>query len=172
DDPTSFYEADRHTAELLWFSSGFVEYRCPNRLPSGAMIEYLEVSMEICSEAPTHHLEWPSDITVWINDVELGSWTSPSDFGGVRGKLTPAWQWDTDTQYGLLKVWQVTASSSQVDGVQISDVTLSDLNILGQPYIAIRIGIKPDAQHVGGLNLFGSRFGNYPQDLVLRLRHH
>jgi len=25
---------------------------------------------------------------------------------------------------------------------------------------------------VGGINIFGRRFGNYPQDLVLRLRYH
>ena len=27
-------------------------------------------------------------------------------------------------------------------------------------------GIKPDAKHQGGLNLFGERFGDYAQGLV------
>ena len=172
DDPASFYEPERHSAELLWFHSGYVEYRCPNRLPSSAVVESLDVSMEVCSEAPTHHLEWLSDITVWINGVELGSWTSPSDFGGVRGKLTPDWQRDADTQYGLLKVWQVTEAGSQVDGLEVSDVNLTDLKLLSHPFISLRIGVKPDARHVGGVNLFGAKFGNYPQDILLRLRYH
>jgi predicted transcriptional regulator len=35
----------------------------------------------------------------------------------------------------------------------------------------VRLGVKPDALHVGGLNLFGRSFGNYPQDLTLRLEY-
>lgn len=172
DDPASFYEPDRVNAQLLWFHSGYLEYRCPNRLPPSAQLESLHLSMEVCSEAPMHHLDWPSDISVWINDHELGSWTSPSDFGGVRGKLTPAWQRESDTQYGLLKVWQVTPQGSLVDGLKASDVTLDDLKLTAHPYISVRIGVKPDARHVGGVNIFGAKFGNYPQDIVLRLRYH
>jgi predicted transcriptional regulator len=172
DDPASFYEPERINAQLLWFHSGYVEYRCPNRLPSSALIESLNLSLELCSEAPMYHLDWPSDITVWINGVELGSWTSPSDFGGIRGKLTPAWQRESDTQYGLLKVWQVTDNESRVDGLKISDVRLEQLKLLEHPYISVRIGVKRDARHAGGVNLFGSKFGNYPQDIVLRIRYH
>ena len=35
----------------------------------------------------------------------------------------------------------------------------------------VRIGIKDDARHQGGINLFGRRFGNYPQDLVMRIAY-
>jgi hypothetical protein len=37
--------------------------------------------------------------------------------------------------------------------------------------ITVRVGVKADALHVGGINLFGSSFGNYPQDLTLRLEY-
>jgi predicted transcriptional regulator len=37
----------------------------------------------------------------------------------------------------------------------------------GDP-IPVRIGIKEGAANSGGINLFGSKFGNYPQDIVLR----
>ena len=40
----------------------------------------------------------------------------------------------------------------------------------GEP-IVVRIGVRPDAENVGGLNLFGREFGNYPQDLGLRLEY-
>ena len=128
--------------------------------------------MEVSSEAPKHHPDWPSDITVWINDIELGHWTSPGDFGGVRGNLTPAWQPADTTQFGLLKTWQITDKDCQVDGVKVSAVRLEDLAIHARPYISIRIGVKPDAKHVGGINIFGSKFGNYPQDIMLRIRYH
>ncbi|HWQ15957.1 MAG TPA: helix-turn-helix domain-containing protein [Roseiflexaceae bacterium] len=171
DDPASFYEPARVDAQLIWFRSGWVEYHFPNRLPAGSQPVALTLSMEICSEAPHHHPDWPSDITIWINGVEVGTWTSPADFGGEAGMLTPAWWYVHDTQYGLLKFWHVDGEGSKIDGLRISDVTIADLHLTEAPYIAVRIGVKPDAQHVGGINLFGSKFGNYPQDLVLRLSY-
>lgn len=170
DDPTSFYEPDHIYAQLLWFRRGFVEYRFPNRLPPGVVLDDIEVSFEVCSEAPLHHDNWPSDITVWISGVEIGTWTSPADFGGERGALTPAW-WDSqNSQYGLLKVWKVTGNGSFVDGVQVSRVTLRDLALKPNEPIPVRFGIKENAHNIGGMNLFGRKFGNYPQDIVLRQR--
>lgn len=169
DHPDSFYETDRLGAQLLWFHRGYVEYRFPKRLPPAAELEALHLSFEACSEAPLHHTDWPSDITVWINGREIGTWTSPADFGGQRGQLTPEW-WDVNnTQYGLLKVWQVGHEGSKLDGLEASDVTLRDLDLMRKSYITVRIGVRQDARHVGGINLFGPGFGNYPQGLVMRL---
>lgn len=169
DDPASFYEPAHVAAQLLWFHQGYVEYRFPNRIPGGVKAESLRLSMEICSEAPLYNLDWPSDITVWINGVEIGTWTSPADFGGEQGRLTPEWWTPRNTQYGLLKYWHVNERETEVDGMRISGVTIQDLRLKEASFIAVRIGIKADAEHIGGLNLFGNRFGNYPQDLVLRV---
>src|SRR5215208_452274 len=168
DDASTYYEPDRIYAQLLWFRRGYVEYRFPNRLPPNVLLDDIEVSFEVCSEAPLHHANWPSDITVWIGDVEIGTWTSPADFGGERGSLTPVW-WDSqNSQYGLLKVWKVANNGSFVDGMQVSKMTLNNLSLkVGDP-IPVRIGIKDDTSNIGGINLFGSKFGNYPQDIVLR----
>lgn len=171
DDPFSFYEPDRVNAGLIWFRSGFVEYQFPNRLPMGAQPLNLQIAMEICSEAPLHHIAWPSDITLWLNGREVGTWTSPSDFGGQRGWLTPSW-WDTkDTQYGLLKRWLVTNDGVFIDGMPLSSLTLRDLDLANERLITVRLGVKADALHVGGINLFGHTFGNYAQDIVLRLEY-
>ena len=127
------------------------------------------MSAEICSEAPLHNDSWPSDITLWINGVEIGTWTCPGDFGGQRGRLTPEW-WDSkDSQYGVLKRWLINSEGSFIDGYQLSRVTLRDLGIEGQAVITMRLGVKEDAQNVGGVNIFGSTFGNYPQDITLRI---
>lgn len=169
DDPDSFYETNRLDAQLLWFHQGYVEYRFPKRLPPQAQLESVQLSFEACSEAPHHHRDWPSDITLWINGCEIGTWTSPADFGGQRGKLTPEWWEVHNTQYGLLKVWQVNREGSKIDGLHASAVTLDDLRIMAERFITVRVGVKADARHVGGMNLFGRSFGNYPQDLVMRL---
>ncbi|PZE20056.1 ArsR/SmtB family transcription factor [Paenibacillus xerothermodurans] len=169
DEPRSFFEPERISAQLIWFRRGYLEYRFPNRVPRGAVIENLELSMELCSEAPLFNLDWPSDITLWINGKELGSWTSPGDFGGERGILTPAWWGSENTQYGLLKTWRVNSDGSFIDGRGISNVTIPQLELDDKPYLTVRIGIKPDAHNDGGINLFGSRFGNYETDLKMKL---
>lgn len=169
DDPLSFYEPERIQAGLIWFRSGYLEYSFPNRLPNSAKPISLVVSMEICSEAPLHNNNWPSDITLWINNCEVGSWTCPGDFGGQRGQLTPQWWSSNDSQYGVLKRWLVNGEGAFIDGYHISALTLSDLALEHGGVITVRLGVKKSARHVGGVNLFGRAFGNYPQDLTLRL---
>jgi predicted transcriptional regulator len=172
DDPGVFFEPDHLFAQLLWFKRGYVEYRFPQKLPSGSILDSMEISFEVCSEAPLHHPDWPSDITLWVDNVEVGTWTSPADFGGERGALTPSWWDDTNSQFGLMKVWKITSKGSFVDGVRISDVGLSDITTKQKTSISVRIGIKENAQNVGGINLFGKKFGNYPQDIILKQRFH
>ncbi|PYZ92663.1 ArsR family transcriptional regulator [Salipaludibacillus keqinensis] len=172
DDPRSFYEPEKKQAQLLFFRDGFVEYRFPNRLPHGASATELEFIAELCSEAPYHKMDWPSDITVWVNGIEIGTWTSPSDFGGERGFLTPHWWLKNYTQYGMLKQFKITQDGCFLDGLKLDlPSTIEDLNIQDTPFISVKIGIKEDALNKGGLNLFGSKFGNYDQDLLMTLRY-
>jgi len=171
DDPQAFFHPDRFSAQLLYMSGGFVEYIFPCTLPPTVEITRLDLSMEVCSEAPHHNLEYPSDITVWINNVEIGTWTSPADFGGKRGRLTPSWWDDSHSQYGVLKIWTVDDEGAYVDGTPVSNVNLKQLLVAPQQPITIRVGVKPDAEHQGGINLFGRGFGNYEQDLILRLHY-
>ena len=170
DEPDTFFDPERVHAQLLWFKQGYIEYRFPNRLPSQSTLHGLQISMEICSEAPLHNDDWPSDVTMWINGIETGTWTSPGDFGGERGVLTPNWWEEWNSQYGLLKVWKIDDEGTYVDGVRVSNVTLANIAVDRERYISVRIGIKEDAVNVGGINIFGRHFGNYPQDIVMRIR--
>jgi len=170
DDPRSFFEPEHVYAQLLWFGGdGYVDYAFPNNLPHGAVPSHLELSMEICSEAPQFNEDWPSDITLWINDVEIGTWTCPGDYGGKASLLMPSW-WQTDrTTHGLLKQWSVGPRASMIDGVELSTVGIEQLTLPQTNHIKVRLGIKPDARNRGGMNLFGRKFGNYPQDIVMRV---
>ncbi|TYP78217.1 ArsR/SmtB family transcription factor [Paenibacillus methanolicus] len=171
DEPDNFYHPDSRTAEIIWLRKGWIEYRFPKKLPPGARIASLEFSLELCSEAPNYNNDWPSEITVWINDTEIGSWISPGDFGDHRGKLNPPWWNDSSTQHGLLKTWAVDAARSTVDSERCSNTKLADLRLDEKPYIAFRIGLKPDAKHQGGMNLFGRQFGDYPQGIIMRMQY-
>lgn len=172
DNPAVFYAPNRFDAQLLWFRQGSLEYRFSCQQLDRMEIEWLELSFEACSEAPMYRDPWESDITVSINGKRLGVWTCPCDCGGRQGKLTPNWWPALSTQFGFLKTWRVTDKGSYLDGARISDVTIADLKIEGRNYISTTIGVLEDAEHVGGINLFGDGFGDYPQALIMRLGYH
>lgn len=170
DVPDSFLSPDRMKAGLLWFEKGWVEYKFPNNSRiKEKPVTRLEVVTELSSETPGTNKNWLSDITLWVNDVEAGSWTSPGDFGDRRGQFTPAWWKLEGSQYGLLKTWNITGEGTFVDGVKISPVNLGQLNLSAHHSVKVKIGVKENAEHLGGLNIFGRGFGNYSQDILLRL---
>ena len=170
DVPDFFLDPNRVQAALVWFGRGYVEYKFPNNakiLKAG--VESLEFSMELSSEVPGTNPDWPSDITLWVNGTAVGTWTSPGDFGDKRGVYTPTWWKLEGSQYGKLKTWRVGADGTFIDGVRISGVTIGDLDLPKHHSIRMRIGIEDHAGHPGGVNIFGKGFGNYDQDIVMRL---
>lgn len=171
DVPDTFLDPDRMKAGLLWFTQGFVEYQFPNNtLVRKAKPRALEFSMELSSEVPGTAADWPSDIFLQVNGVDVGIWTSPGDFGDKRGVYTPDWWKLSGSQYGKLKNWRIGQDGSFIDGMKISDVTLDDLNLEQHRSIRMRVGVRQDAEHPGGINIFGRGFGNYDQDITLRIQ--
>jgi predicted transcriptional regulator len=171
DDTVSFSEPDRYHAHLVWLTHGFLEYRFPNYTYELSEPKSIQLSMELCSEAAPSAEEWPSDIFLDINNIRVGTWTSPADFADRRGTLTPAWWADGNTQYGWLKVWQVDQQGSHIDGLTVSSVSIKDLSLPDQPYISVRIGIDDNAVNKGGMNIFGRGFGDHTQDIVMDIRY-
>ncbi len=170
DVPDTFLDPDRMRAGLLWFTRGFVEYQFPNNAKlSGAGIAGLELALELSSEVPGTSRDWPSDITVAVNGQDIDTWTSPGDFGDRRGTYTPDWWKLAGSQYGQLKLWRVTAEGTFRDGARVSARALGDLKLDSHRSIRVRIGVKADAKHPGGMNIFGRGFGNHDQDIVMRL---
>lgn len=168
DDITSFYDERRYNAQLIWFSKGFVEYRIP--FDKTLNIYEIEFSAEVCSEAPYYRMDWPSDISLLINGIECGVYTSPGDFGGRKGNLTPKWWPSASTQFGLLKTFTINKEGTYLDYGKISNVKVDDvLKRAKDGYISFKIGIKKDAKNLGGINIFGEKFGDYPTGIKIKL---
>ncbi len=171
DIPQNMFTPKRTAAQLLWFKSGYVSYIFPNyffqRNPNYKKIAF---SMELCSETSYYRTDWPSDITFWINDIELLTITSPGDFGGRRGIFTPEYWFINSTQYGLLTEFFIDDKGVHLGNKLVNkSVTFSDLQLDQGSGIRFKLGIKPDATHVGGINLFGKYFGDFPQAIVMTL---
>lgn len=171
DDYRYFTHPDHFDADILWFTQGFVEYHVPNFAAAYGHITQITVSAELSSEAPGVNNQWPSDISFSINDVQVGTWTSPGDYGDVRGVFTPSWWFPDWNQYGLLKMLTVNHEGTFMDGLPISGVTLADLKLDGAQTFNLRFAVDQKAAHVGGLTIFGKTFGNYAQDIQVSLTY-
>ncbi|MCR5596409.1 MAG: helix-turn-helix domain-containing protein [Lachnospiraceae bacterium] len=171
DDTRYFSHPDRYNADILWFTRGYVEYEIPNFIPASQKITQLMISAELSSEAPGINSVWPSDITFSLNDKEIGMWTSPGDFGDVRGIFTPEWWYPNWNQYGLLKLIVINDTGTFLDGLQISDVTINDFDLDFRSKLRFRFSVKDDSEHVGGFTVFGSTFGNYAQDIKVSINY-
>jgi Predicted transcriptional regulator len=169
DTPSGFFLPERLSAQLLWSSSGYVEYKFPYPFTQPQSIKRLVLSFEICSEAPNFQENWKSDITIWINGVECGTWTSPGDFGSRRGRLNPDWWESGATQHGLLTTLEITPAKTYLNQRVVSAVSLTSLNLQNASNITIRIGNKEDAKNKRGFSLFGEKFGDFEQAILLSL---
>ena len=171
DDPRYFTHPDRYNADILWFTKGYVEYAIPNFIPSQQKIDQISISAELGSEAPGINEIWPSDVSFYLNDVFIGSWTSPGDFGETKGIFTPGWWYPNWNQYGMLKLLVINNKGTFIDGLQMSGVSIKDLNLTDRSAIRFRLAVNDDAEHVGGLTIYGKNFGNYNQNIDVKINY-
>jgi predicted transcriptional regulator len=171
DDPSAFYQPDRTKARTIWLSRGYIEYLLPLQNPSGRDIYSLELEYEACSEAPGYNNDWKSDISLWVNDTEVGVWCSPSDFGDRAGRFNPQfWLASGNSQYGMLNRWLITRDGTHFFDDRVSNVTVTDVIDSTLPYIKVRIGVREDAENQGGVCLFGRGFGDHDVGINMTLR--
>ena len=171
DEPRYFAHPNRLQAEILWFTSGYLEYILPNFIPRGSTICELTISMELSSETPRFNDNWPSDITFSLNDTLLGTWTSPGDYGDRPGHLNPNWWYPFLNQYGLLKRLTINQQGTFLDDELLSEVTTEQLSLTDQSVLFFRIAVPENARHVGGCTLFGRSFGDYRQNIQIEISY-
>jgi predicted transcriptional regulator len=171
DDPRYFEHPDRYNADIIWFTKGYIEYVIPNFIPGSQKITQITISTELSSEAPGINSNWPSDISFYLNDACIGTWTSPGDFGDVKGIFTPDWWYPNWNQYGLLKLLVINRKGTFIDGLKISDVTIDSFHLDYRSSIRFRMAVEDSSEHVGGLTIFGKNFGNYNQDIKVCINY-
>lgn len=162
------YHTDRFFAEQIRMGkSAYVNYRFPSHFDD-ELLE-LNFSLEICAESPNHNNDFLSDITFWINDIEITTFTSPADFGGRKGIYSPDWVPEHVTQYGQLKTLAINHKGAYLDGMLVSSkINISNINLDQHPYLVFAVSNKKDAINNGGINLFGKHFGDFNQAIIMK----
>ena len=171
DSPHGFYSPERTDAALLWFTWGFLEYQFPNNYLQKDKVSQVEFSFEICSEAPGYDNNWPSDITIEINHRHITTFMTKGDYGGRKGIYNPSWWSDSVTQFGEYKKLRIDHKGCFLDNVRVSSETMESLGLADGYYFTFVLKVDKDSEHVGGMNLFGSRFGDYAQDIIMSVEY-
>lgn len=171
DHPRYFAHPDRYNADILWFTQGYVEYLVPNLIPEHHLIEELTFTLELGSEAPGSDSIWPSDISFYLNRVKIASYISPGDFSDMRGLFSPDWWPKCWNQYGFLKTLTINRRGTYLDGLPVSEQTISSFNLDSYSMIRLKLAVEEDVTHVGGLTIFGNMFGNYNQGILASIRY-
>ena len=165
-DARAFYLPERIHAQVLWALRGQLEYRFSFLPLAETELEYLEFSFEACSQASFGE-NWASGLELEVNGKDLGKTVCYCQARGRRGLLNPKWWPDVATQHGTLFRWQVTEKETSLDGKKTSAVTLKDLKLDQGDYISVKIIMPQNGHYAGGVNLFGSQFGDYPQGIAM-----
>ena len=166
DDPAYFADTERFNAQVLWFAKGFVEYDIPNFLPDGSVCKSLMIQAELGSETVAYNNDYTSDIYFSINEIPIGIWQSPGDFGGVKGLNNPEWWPPRMNQFGTLLELRIDNRGTFAEGKQISDITLEKLGIIPKTQVRLRLDVPEDTPTSRGLTIYGRGFGNYDSGIM------
>lgn len=171
DTPQYFADPERFQAQMVWLTTGFLEYEIPNFMAETCRPTELLLHAELGSEAPSYCNDWKSDVHVSVNGVELGIWQSPGDFGGVRGVYNPSWWIPSMNQYGTLFELTVNRAGCYFDQKKVSNVTIDQLGIACGSRIRLRLSVPHGLSGSRGLTVFGRGFGNYDNGIVVRISY-
>lgn len=165
-----FYSPEHSSAQLIWLTRGFLEYRFPTyRMKNYTTVKSIEFSFELCSEAPGYCNDWKSDIAVYLNGTHAGFIHSLGDFGNRRGVLNPEWWDNNNTQYGLMHSVLINTDGTFIDDQLTSDFSLNSLKLDTESSIDLRLAVDNTSHFKGGLNLFGEKFGDHSQNIIMKV---
>lgn len=164
---------ERADAQLIWSSNAcFVEYNTSNIYAFKNKVQSISFAFEICSEAYGYNSDYPSDITLSINGIELCVFRSKGDFGDRYGRYTPSWWFDESTKYGVLVNLLVNERGVFLNEDLVNEkIKVPDLKLDQGNKTVLRIEVKKDAINCGGFNLFGEKFGDYAQNIELLIKY-
>ena len=171
DSPYGFYMPEHIHASLVWLTGGYLDYRFPNEALTRDHPSRIQFSFEICAEAPGYDNNWPSDIRLELNHRLITVLHIKGDYGGRRGIYNPSWWDDSNSQFGDYIIVDVTHSGCYLGSCKVSDETIESLHLSDGYTFSFRLSVSEQKDHRGGMNLFGRQFGDYDQDIIMKVEY-
>ena len=128
---------------------------------------YFEISPDRVGMLPDSQAE----IDFYLNERKIATWVTPPEFQWSKGIYTPAWWYGRERQFGLMKMIVVTRVGTYVDGMKVSEVGMGDFTAEELQHLKLRIGVEKRGRYQGGVALYGTGFGNYNQDIHVRIHY-
>lgn len=101
--------------------------------------------------------------------------SQPSISKGLRRQKKAStirgWWSESNTQYGEYKKIYITHQGCYADNQKTSDETIKSLGLLDGYSFSFTLKVDQDSTNVGGMNLFGKHFGDYAQDIVMKVEY-
>ncbi len=171
--PNNIFIPSRHSAKIIWSSNScYFEYAIPNDYTSNGDLSSISFSLELCSEARGYNPNFPSDITFSINGIEVCTYTSLGDYGDRYGTFTPEWWYTESTKYGVLVNIYINNNGVYLNEKLITKkINLKSLNLDKGNRTSFKIEVKKDAKNIGGINIFGKKFGDFNQDILFMAKY-
>jgi len=178
DDISLFDQPSHVEADFLWLTSGWIAWDYPIEIPMGSDIQSISYTVEIASEYPGGNWEWPSDITLSMNGIDVDTWTIPGDpdalygYGCQENHLI-----SSSSQYGWLVTWTIDKTGTYFEykfrlgdsaKLRVSEITIDDIGILPRENLRITLSV-PYRQWGYGLNIFGDTWGDYDYDPTIMI---
>ncbi len=95
----------------------------------------------------------------------------PGDFWGQARAVYLTGGFLGWNQYGLLKMLVIDQNGTYIDGMKISDVSTTQLQLDYKSQIRLNLPQGPGCCPCGRRDAFGSGFGNYSQGIRVRMRY-
>lgn len=67
----------------------------------------------------------------------------------------------------MLTTITINATGTFINGTLASGMTISEVNLSSKKVNRLKIGFKEDSKYIGGVNLFGAKFGDVDEDIIV-----
>ncbi len=159
-EPKYFSSSNRLNSNLIWFSDGYLEYSIPNLIEEKQTITEIQISLELSTAINSKNNL--SIINLNLNNKPIASFNVDNIQDNSKGLYSPEW-WNFKS-FGKLFVIKINSNGVFLNDVKISDVDISQINIVNNEKINLNISCDDN-----GVAIFGNNFGNYNQDIKVKV---
>jgi len=169
EDFSRFYHPIRMEAEILVMGQGSINYLFPYNIPKIHKILYLELSLEMnVAFGPPDSF---TEVVLMLNHHRLEPVRLMPQKVNENHHHRLSWYPDELSTSGQLCVWRVSESGSTLNSSPAGKVNLSDLDLHPMQPIEVALETHSSIDPVGGLIIFGKRFGQHNQDIRLTVAY-